>query len=723
MAKLNKPCPVNAADVEFLVGKDYNNNVVDVPISSLPDFPEVDVECALQDSPTIRDLKAEDAKLLQLYLALKSRLDDFRILPIHLKNSIEALEELNLCNVRITLCDVEWDTVFHGKVTTEDVLTSPEIVTDNLTVNDTAMINDEEVANSHITTLASDDATIERLTVNESIDDKGTLNVEWQTTTKGIINDGNISSTWDFTNDWNITNGGNITNAGNIVNEWDIDNTGNINTDTMVANGITSKDIQTETLWVSEKAIINEAEIDTETVTNSTITVAKITDETVTNSSIENAEIYYAKITEEEVDTAVITYEEVTQSVIEDATITKATISEEEVDKSTIQDATIVKEKVTDSEIENATITNETVTNSTIDKATINEATITTETVTDSTIENATITTEKVDSSEIRTLDVTENIHDRGTMTIDGHTDLNSLEVNGEANFREPVNVYDDFYVSGDYTLNGEGKFNGPEVHNGEITYNGDVVFNGKLTADDIDIDVNLEDYQKKDEKGRTNGYASLDSTGKVPMSQLPNIAWGISYKGEWNAGTWSYPSNASNGDMYYCSNGWTVAGIVYNKWDRIIYDSNASSWFSLPDNYGVQSVNGRIGVVVDVQDTTDRKDVIDLVNPATDKYLSEKAVADLVNPLIERIEELELSSGKMDISVLNQDSWLPASMTEDIEYTVPILWMSSNMHPIILDTVTNGNIVIETFDWYIKIRSSANETNPVVNVLFVKSA
>jgi hypothetical protein len=54
MAKLNKPCPVDAKDVAFLIGKDYCDNVVDVPISSLPDFPEVDIESALQTSPTIR---------------------------------------------------------------------------------------------------------------------------------------------------------------------------------------------------------------------------------------------------------------------------------------------------------------------------------------------------------------------------------------------------------------------------------------------------------------------------------------------------------------------------------------------------------------------------------------------------------------------------------------------------------------------------------------------
>jgi hypothetical protein len=34
-----------------------------------------------------------------------------------------------------------------------------------------------------------------------------------------------------------------------------------------------------------------------------------------------------------------------------------------------------------------------------------------------------------------------------------------------------------------------------------------------------------MSEYQKKDEKGVASGYASLDNTGKVPMSQLPNIS------------------------------------------------------------------------------------------------------------------------------------------------------------------------------------------------------
>lgn len=700
MAKLNKPCPVNAADVEFLVGKDYNNNVVDVPISSLPDFPEVDVECALQNSPTIRDLKAEDAKLLQLYLALKSRLDDFRILPIHLKNSIEALEELNLCNVRLTLCDVEWDTVFHGKVTTEDVLTSPEIVTDNLTVNDTAIINDEEVANSHITTLASDDATIERLTVNESIDDKGTLNVEWQTTTKGIANEGDIDNVGNITNEGKISNTGdienegNISNKGNVTNEWDINNTGNINNDWDFSN---TGEVATDSL-VSQTGTIGDLTSDRVVVTTTLESIG----ETITRGIDNTGDITNSgKITTDGIETNTAKVNTKLESLGE--TITNGIENTGAIETETL---TVVGDaefggKTTMKELE---VTDELVSlGNTTTNGIVNDGNITST----GNIVN--------DWNIVNHGDITTD----GNLTVDWVTDIQQLEVNKEANFREPVNVYDDFCVSGDYILNGEGKFNGPETHNGDITYNGDVVFNGKLTADDIDID--LSDYQEKADKGRVNGYASLDDQGKVPMSQLPNIAGGINYKGGWNAWTGVYPSNPSNGDMYYCTNGGTVNGTVYNRWDRIIYDSDTASWNVLPDNYGVQSVNGRTGIVVDVQDTTDRKDTIDLVTPATNKYLSEKAVADLVNPLIQRIEELEEENAKTQITSLDSGSGLPASMTEWVEYTVNITGMTADTHVIVLDTITNGNIVLTPGNGFVKVISSANETNPVINILAIK--
>lgn len=453
------------------------------------------------------------------------------------------------------------------------------------------------------------------------------------------------------------------------------------------------------TLNVTDKAnlqeleVIGESTFDWETLFKESVTFEK---EINTNGINNTGVISSDRVEATDVSATNITADDIQTKTIE--VTDKATIAEEDVAVSNIQQANI----------ENANIDR-------IETVTIGTATIEKAIIADAEIEK-----EKVKDSEIDNLVVNEKATVKWDLQVDGKTDVQELEVNGKADFREDVKIYDDFYVSGDTVLNGDTKINGTlvvngdETHNGDATFNGDLHVTGQLTADDIDID--MSDYQKKAEKGVSNGYASLDNTGKVPMSQLPNITGGIVYRGEWDASTGSYPANPTNWDMYYCTTAGTVGGQSYSVWDRIIYDADNSVWAVLPDNYGVQSVNGRTGIVVDVQDITDRKNAIDLDNPATNKYLSEKAVADLVNPLIQRIEELEEKNEEISYPVIT----LPASMTELVSYRVAVQNMTATTHIVILDTVSNGNLVITPGAGYVDVVSSANETNPEVNVLAI---
>lgn len=98
---------------------------------------------------------------------------------------------------------------------------------------------------------------------------------------------------------------------------------------------------------------------------------------------------------------------------------------------------------------------------------------------------------------------------------------------------------------------------------------------------------------------GNANGIASLDSTGRIPYSQLPESA--MEYKGTWNANT-NTPTLVSgegtNGDFYVVS----VAGAWNNEnWavgDRALFDDvTAHEWVRLPAGE-VQSVNGKVGAV-----------------------------------------------------------------------------------------------------------------------------
>lgn len=105
----------------------------------------------------------------------------------------------------------------------------------------------------------------------------------------------------------------------------------------------------------------------------------------------------------------------------------------------------------------------------------------------------------------------------------------------------------------------------------------------GKLIKDSGSV---LSSYQLKSEKGVANGYASLDSSAKVPVAQLPSSI--MEYKGSWNAST-NTPTLADgtgdNGDVYRVSVAGTVnlgsGSITFSVGDFVIY--NGSIWQRSP--------------------------------------------------------------------------------------------------------------------------------------------
>jgi hypothetical protein len=107
-----------------------------------------------------------------------------------------------------------------------------------------------------------------------------------------------------------------------------------------------------------------------------------------------------------------------------------------------------------------------------------------------------------------------------------------------------------------------------------------------------------LDTYQLRSEKGNANGYASLDSGGKVPISQLPSSI--MEYKGTWNAAT-NTPTLANGtgdtGDVYICNVAGTVnfgaGAIAFAVGDYVIY--SGSIW---------QRSSGAVGTVTSVAAT-----------------------------------------------------------------------------------------------------------------------
>ena len=103
--------------------------------------------------------------------------------------------------------------------------------------------------------------------------------------------------------------------------------------------------------------------------------------------------------------------------------------------------------------------------------------------------------------------------------------------------------------------------------------------------------------------RGTANGFATLDESGRVPYSQLPESA--MEYKGQWNAET-NTPALAdgtgTKGDFYVVS----VAGtrnlgsgnIQFFENDRVIYDGSAWSRLSAGDVKTINNISPENGNV-----------------------------------------------------------------------------------------------------------------------------
>ena len=116
-------------------------------------------------------------------------------------------------------------------------------------------------------------------------------------------------------------------------------------------------------------------------------------------------------------------------------------------------------------------------------------------------------------------------------------------------------------------------------------------------TAADARVTAGITGKENTSNKGIANGYASLDSGGKVPVSQLPNSI--MEYQGTWNAST-NTPTLAngtgSAGDVYRVSVAGTALSLTFEVGDYIIY--NGSTWEKSDTTDAVASIAGRTGNV-----------------------------------------------------------------------------------------------------------------------------
>lgn len=230
--------------------------------------------------------------------------------------------------------------------------------------------------------------------------------------------------------------------------------------------------------------------------------------------------------------------------------------------------------------------------------------------------------------------------------------------------------------------------------------------------------------YINASEKGVANGVATLDATGRVPYSQLPESA--MEFKGEWNADT-NTPTlkdgTGTNGDFYICNVGGTTnfgtsqnpRTITFYVNDRVIYQGNVAQWKRLPASE-VRTVNGQSGDVTlngtnvnysAASNSPTLKDKIDTVEgyakTQSDWGQTNTSAIDFIKnkPSLATVATSgsynDLSNKPTIPAAQIQSDWTQTDSTKKdfIKNKIPI-WITSgsaddNMSPI--DSVTNGSM------------------------------
>lgn len=109
--------------------------------------------------------------------------------------------------------------------------------------------------------------------------------------------------------------------------------------------------------------------------------------------------------------------------------------------------------------------------------------------------------------------------------------------------------------------------------------------------------------FLKKTLAGTPGGLATLDSDGKIHITQLPTNT--TIFRGNWDASTGTYPAytGITPGDWYLVSVAGTIGNTKYAVNDRIMWSGTA--WVKQTAAGEVVSVNGRSNVVTGLMEAT----------------------------------------------------------------------------------------------------------------------
>ena len=263
-----------------------------------------------------------------------------------------------------------------------------------------------------------------------------------------------------------------------------------------------------------------------------------------------------------------------------------------------------------------------------VDTAELATNAVTTVKITDGNVTNAKLANDSISVTDGTTA---SDIALGGTLTFSDGTGLDVSQAGGTVTYSidSSVVTLNGTQTLTNKTINGsqlvDGSVSNSKLDNSAITLQGDSGVNQTISLGDtmrfsggtgIDFEgvatdemhVVLDDQvlQFKSEKGQNNGYASLDSNGRVPVAQLPSSVF--TYEGNWNAAT-NTPTLANGtgdpGQVYRVSVAGTNLGETWEVGDLAIYDG--SVWQKSDSLDAVQSVNSQTGVVIlDADDISD---------------------------------------------------------------------------------------------------------------------
>lgn len=180
------------------------------------------------------------------------------------------------------------------------------------------------------------------------------------------------------------------------------------------------------------------------------------------------------------------------------------------------------------------------------------------------------------------------------------HLKVSAIPDSGDDTLIEPSDWNNDHVLTGTVPVANGGT--GAATLTGYVKGTGTTAMTAATTIPNTDI-TGLGTASTKD-AGAALGVATLDASGKVPVSELPAAVLGaLSYQGTWNASTNSPTLTSSTGTKgyYYVV---SVAGStdLNGITDWLVGDwavFNGSVWQKVDNTETVTSVNGQVGAVV----------------------------------------------------------------------------------------------------------------------------